>query len=107
MASKPDLVLFFEGTKGDYRHRKLSSILQWSDDDLEASHDYIQTLFPLPEASGLNWNAPIVDRKVFEAFRSEPKLRAKLHVALTRMLSFYGLKWSREGESVKVCQRIT
>lgn len=103
MASKPDLVLFFEGTKGDYRNRKLSNILQWSDDDLEASHDYIQTLFPLPEASGLMWNAPIVDRKVFDAFRSDPKLRAKLHVVLTRMLSFYGLKWSEKGGSVEVC----
>lgn len=93
MAPKLDLVAFFECTEGDYRGRKFSDILEWSDSELEDSHDYIQTLFPLPEASQVNWSATIIDRRVFDAFRAKPELREKLRTALTRMLSFYGFKW--------------
>ena len=102
MAPKADLILFFEGSKRDYRGRSFSNILEWSDKRLEDSHDYIQTLFPLPEASGVNWNAPLIDREVFEAFRSQVELRENLRKAFTRMLSFYGFKWSEEAGPMKV-----
>jgi hypothetical protein len=97
MAPKLDLLSFFEDTQGDYRGRKFSDILKWSDNELEASHDYIQTLFPLPEASQIVWNATIIDRRVFDAFRARPELQGKLREAFMRMLSFYGLVWV-EGE---------
>lgn len=102
MPPKPDLVAFFDGSKGDYKDRVLSRILQWSDQKLEASHDYIQTLFPLPEASGVNWNAPIITQEVFEAFRAQPELRASLRNAFTKILSFYGLKLKED--PLRVCE---
>lgn len=104
MAPKLDLIAFFEGTGGDFRGRKFSDILEWSDNELEASHDYIQTLFPLPEASQINWSATIIDRKVFDAFRAQPELREKLRAALTRMLSFYGFQWLENAGQKKVRQ---
>ena len=92
----PPLVRFYDPTsKGkDYRGRTLSQILSWSDEKLEASHDYIQYLFPLPEHSPYNYSAPIVNREVFNAFRSRPEIRAQLRKALARMLKFYGFKFN-------------
>jgi Opioid growth factor receptor (OGFr) conserved region len=104
MAPTMELTAFFEGTEGDYRGRKFSDILEWSDSELEASHDYIQTLFPLPEASLVNWSATIIDRKVFDAFRAQPELREKLRAALTRILSFYGFQWLENADHKKVRQ---
>lgn len=104
MAPKLDLVAFFEGTGEDFQGRKFQDILEWSDSKLEASHDYIQTLFPLPEGSQVNWSATIVDCEVFDAFRAQPKLREKLQVALTRMLSFYGFQWLENAGQQKVRQ---
>lgn len=103
MAPKLDLVSFFEGTQGDHWGRKFSDILKWSDSELEYSHDYIQTLFPLPEASQIIWSATIIDSRVFDAFRARPELQAKLREAFMRMLSFYGLKWCEDegGKSVR------
>jgi hypothetical protein len=102
MAPKSDLIAFFEGSGGDFRGRKFSDILKWSDVELEASHDYIQTLFPLPEASQVIWSAAIIDRKVFDAFHAQPELRGKLRAALTRMLSFYGFQWLEDASEKKV-----
>jgi len=104
MAPKLGLIAFFEGTGGDFLGRKFSDILEWPDSELEVSHDYIQTLFPLPEASQMNWSATVIDRKVFDAFRARPELRGKLRTALTRMLSFYGFQWLEDAGEKKVRQ---
>jgi Opioid growth factor receptor (OGFr) conserved region len=96
------LVSFYEGTGRDHRGRRLSEILQWGVDRLESSHDYIQTLFPLPEESGVNWSAPVIDRKVFDAFRSRPELRGRLRDSFEKILWFYGFKLDRQSGEVKV-----
>ena len=96
------MIAFYEGTRGDYRGRTLSDILRWSASKLESSHDYIQTLFPLPEGSGVNWDAPIIDRKVFDTFRSRHELRGKLRESFQRILWFYGFKLEYEDGVVKV-----
>ncbi|MCJ1294504.1 hypothetical protein MMC34_006062 [Xylographa carneopallida] len=76
----------------DARGRTLESILAWNDRKLESCHDYIQVLFPLPEASAFSYAAPVVDKATFEAFRSRADLQAQLRVSLARMLAFYGFK---------------
>jgi len=58
------LIAFYDGTGTDGRGRTLEQILDWGAGRLEQSHDYIQTLFPLPEASGVNDSAPIIKREV-------------------------------------------
>jgi hypothetical protein len=47
------LVSFYDGSGPDGNGRTLEEILQWDAEKLERSHDYIQTLFPLPEKSGV------------------------------------------------------
>jgi len=100
--SSSSLVSFYDGTGRDHRGRRLSEILHWGTGKLESSHDYIQTLFPLPEESGVNWSAPIIDRQVFNAFRSRPELRERLRDSFEKLLWFYGFKLDAENGEVKV-----
>jgi hypothetical protein len=74
----------------DYKGRTLPVILSWDDDTLEAVHDFIQVLFPLPEPSRFSARAPILDPTTMAAFRANPALRANLLKSLDRMLRFYG-----------------
>ena len=59
------------------RGRYLHDILKWPDKRLESTHDYIQWLFPLPEVSGFNPEAPTLSRPDDDSsdFRSRPELQ--------------------------------
>ncbi|GAB7327588.1 hypothetical protein MBLNU13_g11440t1 [Cladosporium sp. NU13] len=96
-SQQPLLIRFFDPSTAspDARDRCLATILSWPDSKLESSHDYIQTVFPLPEESMFSF-APIVTSEVRAAFLAQPELRASLRGALERMLSFYGLQSSSE-----------
>ncbi|KAI1152498.1 opioid growth factor receptor conserved region-domain-containing protein [Nemania diffusa] len=86
------LVDFYDPTtKGpDGRGRTLDDILDWGDDRLEMQHNYIQTVFPLPEESGFSFMAPVIDEETMLLFNRSPELRRNLLRALKRMLAFYG-----------------
>ncbi|KAK5114756.1 hypothetical protein LTR85_010069 [Meristemomyces frigidus] len=74
----------------------LDNVLTWSDRTLEGRHDYIQHLFPLPERSPVNPDAPIITKQVRDAFLQQPELRQNLRKAFGRMCSFYGMKYENE-----------
>jgi hypothetical protein len=101
---KPFLVRFYDPDIGapDHQGRTLSTILTWSDSKLESCHDYIQTLFPLPEGSAFGWAAPIIDKATFDAFQARPELRARLRDSFIRILSFYGFELQEEGDKARV-----
>ncbi|HZV77721.1 MAG TPA: opioid growth factor receptor-related protein [Candidatus Babeliales bacterium] len=90
------IVAFYEGSAPDDRGRFLDEIVNFGDDRLEETHDFIQWLFPLLEHSGANPSAPILDDAAIAAFRTRPELRAALRRSLDRMLAFYGFQWSGE-----------
>lgn len=94
-SSTPPIVRFYDPhlKAPDAQGRKLSDILSWSDSRLEFSHDYIQTLFPLPERSPIDPSAPIIDHATFTAFRSRPEVRFRLRLALERICQFYGFRF--------------
>lgn len=91
------LIRFYDPEKKgeDEQGRTLDEILAWDDATLERCHDYIQTLFPLPEPSGARDNAPLITLEVRQAFRNRPELRENFITAFNRMLSFYGLEWQK------------
>lgn len=99
MSSARDLIRFYDPTirAADFQGRTLSSILAWSDYELENCHDYIQSIFPLPESSPFNPYAPVISSGVFTAFRTRPELRNRLKESFRRMLGFYGLKLHEDG----------
>lgn len=86
------LVEFFDPTaKGrDSYGRTLDQILEWTDTELEREHNYIQTVFPLPEESVFSFSAPVVDEETMLIFIQSPELKANLLRSLKRMLAFYG-----------------
>ncbi len=88
--SNPLTAFYRDGARDD-RGRTLAEILLWDDQQLEAVHDFIQWLFPLPERSGANPSAPLLDRQTIETFSATPVMRERLGQAFQRMLRFYGL----------------
>lgn len=100
------LIRFFDPAIGaaDSQGRTISSILAWSDTELEDCHDYIQKLFPLPEPSPFVPAAPVISSGVFTAFRTKPELRNRLKECFCRMLTFYGLKLQEDGANVTVVE---
>lgn len=100
MAADP-IVAFFQGGC-DNAGRTLFEILAWSDERLEAVHDYIQWLFPTRQPSGVNLSAPLVTDATAAAFADDVVLRDRLRLALDRMLAFYGLRHG--GRAVEIDQ---
>lgn len=97
----PLIIAFYDPTTQaqDARGRTLAEMLSWSDGKLESCHNYIQMLFPLPEGSPFNWEAPIVNREVFDAFRARSDLRQQLKRSFIRMLDFYGFQIAGAAEN--------
>ncbi len=77
--------------------RTHAQILAWSDSALEAVHDYIQWLFPLPEPSGSNPLAPVLTPSTIEALRHSSVAHGRLRASLVRMLGFYGFTLDPKG----------
>ena len=63
---------FLENETPDHVGRKLSDIWQFTDDEMEFCHDYIQWVFPLDQESGSMPNAPILTMDDVEEIRNSP-----------------------------------
>jgi hypothetical protein len=80
---------FLEGTGTDHRGRSIDFILAFDDESLEAVHDYIQWLFPLPEPSRFNAEAPVLSAREMAAIAASPLARRNLLAAGDRLRRFY------------------
>ena len=80
---------FLAGVGRDGRGRVAADVLSFSDRDLEAVHDYIQWLFPLPTRSAAQPHSPILMQAEVEAIRADPRAVETLKAATERMLRFY------------------
>jgi len=100
------IIGFYSGTEPDHRGRYLHEIQSWPDDQLEAVHDYIQWLFPLPEPSGFNLAAPVLDRESIQEFRTRPELQQKLRRSFLRLMNFYGLRLVQASKSRSLALRM-
>ena len=98
------LLRFYRHAGADPRGRSLRDIRAFGVDRLEGTHDFIQWLFPLPEASGANPQAPRLVPEDIEAFGREEALRDELRGSLDVMLRFYGLERRATGEATVVAR---
>lgn len=98
------LIAFYRDGGRDDRGRTQAEIIAWDDARLEAIHDFIQWLFPLPEISGANPSAPTLDAETIAAFHATPEMRERLRGSFLRMLRFYGLSLT-EGPGGPVVER--
>ena len=86
-----EIVGFLEGKTPDHRGRILATLLQQTDYQAESTHDYIQWLFPIPEAGRFNSFAPLLGEVARAAFAENEMLRANQRRSLDTMLAFFGL----------------
>src|SRR5690348_13027996 len=92
------LVAFYEGTGTDDRVRRPVDYWNFSHDELEGLHDYIQWLFPLRERSAFNPDAPVLDDATIARFRSDAVIRRNMQRSLAVMRGFYeDPAWLRPG----------
>ena len=89
------IIRFTSGEGTDHQGRRIDEIRAWDDGRLEAVHDYIQWLFPLPEASGFNPYAPVLTPEDIVTIRDDPALRDQVRGSFGRLLRFYGYGWER------------
>lgn len=95
------LVDFYRGQAPDSEGRRVDEIQSWSDEDLEIMHDFIQWLFPLPEPSQYNPEAPILTQTDISIFRSDVSIRANLRRSFERILTFLGLTITPTGAVIQ------
>jgi DNA-binding transcriptional regulator/RsmH inhibitor MraZ len=92
--TKPEesrLIQFMRGESRDHQGRTIDDILAFDDFWLEHTHDFVQWLFPIPEASRANPMAPILTQEDCDVVKRDSDLRQQQTKALDRMLAFYGL----------------
>jgi len=81
---------FLEGTGKDSQGRTLGEILNFSDEQLETTHNYIQWLFPLVEMSDQVLGSPYLDNEdEISAIEESDIAQENLVKALVRMENFY------------------
>ncbi|MBY0524665.1 MAG: hypothetical protein K2R98_14775 [Gemmataceae bacterium] len=93
------LVEFYRGHATDTEARLLAEMWGWKDNQLELTHDFIQWMFPLPEPSSFNPDAPLLTEEDIAAFKSDPLLQANVRTSFQRILTFLGLS-ARSGGRV-------
>jgi len=71
-------------------------VMLWTDSELELRHEYIQHLFPIPEVSGANPNAPVLTEEVRDAFIADPDLQENMRRAWVMMMAFFGWELATE-----------
>ena len=91
------LIEFYCGEGRDHKGRCLEDIWALSSFWLEHTHDYIQWLFPIPEAGRFNAFAPLLTPTVQAVFERSDVMRQHQQRSLDVMLDFFGLAWSGNG----------
>jgi hypothetical protein len=87
--SSGPLHAFLAGTGCDHQGRYATDVLGFSNEQIEAVHDYIQWLFPLPTRSAAQPGAPVLTSAEIEAIRADHRASDTLMKATERMLRFY------------------
>jgi hypothetical protein len=93
------LTEFYRGHGVDSEGRTLADLWNYSLEEMEAIHDFIQWMFPLAEPSRFNPAAPLLTAADIAAFHAEPQLREDLLRSFQKFLTFLGLGYT-EGRVV-------
>ena len=89
MPETSTVLAFLEGEGADARGRTLFDVLAFDNLALERTHDFIQWLFPLMEASMAVPGSPVLTGAEAEAIRNSSMAQCALAAATDRMDLFY------------------
>lgn len=87
------IVAFYTEAGTDHRGRTFKDYMSMGDSAREYTHDYIQWLFPLTEASRFNEDAPVLTEEDIQVLCESKTAQYRLTLAALRMESFY---WNYE-----------
>lgn len=79
---------FYRGQGVDASGRGFNETLALTNASLEAVHDWIQWVFPLPEKSDRQPHSPVLSPEELEKFRVDPVLRSRVMDAVSRFHRF-------------------
>lgn len=96
-----DIISFYKNKKVKKAKRKLSDIWNFSDEELEQKHDYIQWLFPLIAKSSYNPDAPLLDKDSIRIMKTDVEILTNIKKSLVVILSFFGWKITESGNNVE------
>lgn len=95
------LIDFYRGHGHDAEGRTLAELWAWDDEQLEIAHDYIQWMFPLPEPSQYNPDAPVLTPQEIAEFCGDERCRENLRRSFERFIAFLGFALTADGEVVE------
>ena len=72
----------------------------WEGRRVEATHTFIQWLFPLNVPSGNSIGAPVLTEDDLDQFQTNPELRARLMKSFSMMLKYYGFAFSEDEKRI-------
>ncbi len=97
-SSPRNILAFYRGEERNNNGIDIAHILQADDQWLESDHQWVQWAFPLEKPSPYNATAPILVQETMEAFRNDPSLKNHILAVFNRILYFYGLKMTMQGQ---------
>ena len=86
---KDTLIYFYDGHAYDNVGRYIYDIWNFTAEQLEEEHDYIQWLFPNKEPSFFNPDAPLLTDEVIKEFRNNKKILDNVRKSVDIMRRFY------------------
>ena len=93
-----DIYMFLKGLEPDDKGRFIHQIWEFSDIEIERTHNFIQKLFPLNEPSAMSLNKFYIDDSVLiERIRIDPKIANNLIASKNFFLGFLSRndQWQR------------
>ena len=93
-----DIYMFLKGLEPDDKGRLIYQIWEFSDEEIERKHDFIQKLFPLNESSTMSLNSLCIeDPALIERIRIDPTIANNLITSKNFFLRFLSRndQWQR------------
>ncbi len=95
---------FYRHSGTDHRNRCLVDIWTMTFDELEKHHDFIQWLFPLPEASSVNPHAPLLTAELIQQTQQDSEVSENLLRSFDTMAAFWGFNRNNENDIIRSAQ---
>ena len=103
MSGEYNLVMFLTGERTDDAGRMIQDIWNYTYDELEKNHDYIQWIFPINTVSSANPAAPTINNSILFD-KHLPKIQENLRTSFKLMLNFYGYEYVKDNGNLCIVE---
>jgi hypothetical protein len=94
------LIAFLEGRKADDKNRLLTTMWNFTPQELEQKHDFIQWWFPTKTRSVYNQNAPLLDDSIIQQIKRNPQALNNMRESFKRICNFFGIEIVKDNGTV-------